>query len=111
MKERAVLDLRDLPMHGMGSASLTWWGTLGFMLIEGSGFALVIGVYLYLEIYRAGVADRCPVARSRAGYVRDGDAAGQRDAEHSCLAVGRATGIAQGADRHAGDGGVWCCCH
>jgi cytochrome c oxidase subunit 3 len=39
MKERAVLDLRDLPMHGMGSASVTWWGTLGFMLIEGSGFA------------------------------------------------------------------------
>jgi cytochrome c oxidase subunit III len=49
MKEHAVLDLRDLPMHGMGSASLTWWGTLGFMLIEGSGFALVIGVYLYLK--------------------------------------------------------------
>ena len=52
MKERAVLDLRDLPMHGMGSASLTWWGTLGFMLIEGSGFALVIGVYLYLDLSR-----------------------------------------------------------
>ncbi|HEY3850810.1 MAG TPA: cytochrome c oxidase subunit 3 [Steroidobacteraceae bacterium] len=49
MKQRAVLDLSRLPLHGMGSASVTWWGTLSFMLIEGTGFALVIGVYLYLE--------------------------------------------------------------
>jgi cytochrome c oxidase subunit III len=47
-KPRAAIDLSDLPLHGMGSASLTWWGTLGFMLIEGSGFALVLAVYLYL---------------------------------------------------------------
>jgi heme/copper-type cytochrome/quinol oxidase subunit 3 len=32
----------------MGSASLTWWGTLAFMLLEGTGFALVIAIYLYL---------------------------------------------------------------
>jgi heme/copper-type cytochrome/quinol oxidase subunit 3 len=49
VKQRAVLDLSRLPLHGMGSASVTWWGTLSFMLIEGTGFALVIGVYLYLE--------------------------------------------------------------
>jgi heme/copper-type cytochrome/quinol oxidase subunit 3 len=49
VKQRAVLDLSRLPLHGMGSASVTWWGTLSFMLIEGAGFALVIGVYLYLE--------------------------------------------------------------
>jgi heme/copper-type cytochrome/quinol oxidase subunit 3 len=49
MKERAVADLSTLPMHGMGSASVTWWGTLGFMLLEGTGFALTIGIYLYLE--------------------------------------------------------------
>jgi len=48
MRQRRVLDLADLPMHGMGSASPTWWGTLGFMLLEGTGFALVLGVYLYL---------------------------------------------------------------
>ncbi len=48
MKERRVLDLSALPLHGMGSASPTWWGTLGFMLLEGSGFALVIAIYLYL---------------------------------------------------------------
>jgi heme/copper-type cytochrome/quinol oxidase subunit 3 len=32
----------------MRSASVTWWGTMAFMLIEGTGFALVIAVYLYL---------------------------------------------------------------
>ncbi len=48
MKERIVLDLSRLPLHGLGSMSVTWWGTLGFMLIEGTGFALVIAVYLYL---------------------------------------------------------------
>jgi heme/copper-type cytochrome/quinol oxidase subunit 3 len=48
MKQRIVLDLAKLPLHGLGSASVTWWGTLSFMLIEGTGFALVIAVYLYL---------------------------------------------------------------
>jgi len=48
MKERVVADLARLPLHGMGSASVTWWGTLAFMLIEGTGFALGIAVYLYL---------------------------------------------------------------
>src|SRR5207248_7749688 len=46
--EKRVLDLSGLPLHAMGSASPTWWGTLGFMLLEGSGFALVIAIYLYL---------------------------------------------------------------
>jgi cytochrome c oxidase subunit III len=48
MRERIVYDLSRLPAHGMQSASPTWWGTLGFMLLEGTGFALVIGIYLYL---------------------------------------------------------------
>jgi heme/copper-type cytochrome/quinol oxidase subunit 3 len=48
MRERVVLDLSKLPLHGLGAVSVTWWGTLGFMLIEGTGFALVIAVYLYL---------------------------------------------------------------
>lgn len=48
MNEKVVLDLGRLPPHGMGTASVTWWGTLAFMLIEGTGFALMIAVYLYL---------------------------------------------------------------
>jgi cytochrome c oxidase subunit III len=56
-RPRVVADLSQLPLHGMGSASLTWWGTLGFMLIEGSGFALVLAVYLYL----ASIAPEWPL--------------------------------------------------
>jgi heme/copper-type cytochrome/quinol oxidase subunit 3 len=48
MKQSVVLNLTKLPPHGLGTASLTWWGTLAFMLIEGTGFALSIVVYLYL---------------------------------------------------------------
>ena len=48
MKERIVADLSRLPLHGMASASATWWGTLAFMLIEATGFALALAVYLYL---------------------------------------------------------------
>lgn len=55
-RARIVADLSGLPLHGMGSASLTWWGTIGFMLIEGTGFALVIAIYLYL----ASIASEWP---------------------------------------------------
>ncbi|MCA1439505.1 cytochrome c oxidase subunit 3 [Ensifer sp. IC4062] len=48
MKERAALDVSKLPLHGMGAASPAWWGTCGFMLIEGSAFALAIAIYFYL---------------------------------------------------------------
>jgi len=48
MREQIVADLSRLPAHGMQSASPTWWGTLGFMLLEGTGFALAIGIYFYL---------------------------------------------------------------
>src|SRR5438270_660471 len=48
MRERVVADLSKLPLHALGTASATWWGTLAFMLIEGTGFALAIAVYLYL---------------------------------------------------------------
>ncbi len=48
MRERVVLRVSDLPLHGKGPASPTWWGTLTFMLLEGSAFAVCIGIYLYL---------------------------------------------------------------
>jgi len=56
-KPRVVADLSQLPLHGMGSGSLTWWRTLGFMLIEDNGFALVLAVYLYL----ASIASEWPL--------------------------------------------------
>ncbi|TIS97403.1 MAG: cytochrome C oxidase subunit III [Mesorhizobium sp.] len=48
MKDKVVIDLAHLPPHGLGTASQSWWGTLAFMAIEGTGFALAIVVYLYL---------------------------------------------------------------
>jgi cytochrome c oxidase subunit 3 len=48
MKARIVLNLASLPGHAMGSGSPTYWGTAAFMLIEGTGFALALVVYLYL---------------------------------------------------------------
>ena len=48
MRQQAVIDLAGLPLHGKSSASVTWWGTFSFMLIEGTGFTLVLAVYFYL---------------------------------------------------------------
>jgi cytochrome c oxidase subunit III len=48
MKQRPVQDIADLPVSGFGSRSPAWWGTLGYMVLEGMGFALAIGAYLYL---------------------------------------------------------------
>lgn len=48
-RHTVVGDLSDLPSSAMGSKSLIWWGTLGFMLIEGTGFLLAAAAYLYLR--------------------------------------------------------------
>jgi heme/copper-type cytochrome/quinol oxidase subunit 3 len=41
-------DLAVLPTCGFGIRSLTWWGVIAYMLIEGGGFALAGGSYFYL---------------------------------------------------------------
>jgi heme/copper-type cytochrome/quinol oxidase subunit 3 len=46
-----VGDVSELPDYNFGSTGLGWWGVIGFMLIEGMGFALAIGVYFYLFPY------------------------------------------------------------
>jgi heme/copper-type cytochrome/quinol oxidase subunit 3 len=48
MSERPLLDVSDLPTHGFGPRATTWWGTLAFCALEGTGFALACGTYLYL---------------------------------------------------------------
>lgn len=45
---RIVGDLSDLPASASGPRHLVWWGNIGFMLIEGTGFALAAAAYLYL---------------------------------------------------------------
>lgn len=41
-------DLAHLPTTAFGHRSLTWWGIIGFMLVEGCFFALTIAAYFYL---------------------------------------------------------------
>lgn len=42
------LDLSGLPTDAFGPRSPMWWGTLGFFVVEGMGFALALASYLYL---------------------------------------------------------------
>ena len=46
---RPIGDLSDLPESVSGAGHLVWWGNLSFMLIEGTGFLLAAGAYLYLQ--------------------------------------------------------------
>ena len=61
LKTEVVADLSRLPMHGFGSASPTWWGTLAFMLLEAMGFGLGIAIYLYLYALALGWPLGAPV--------------------------------------------------
>ncbi|MDQ4079259.1 MAG: cytochrome C oxidase subunit III [Gemmatimonadota bacterium] len=46
---RPVLDVSRLPTVVFGHRSAEWWGTLGFMVIEGTTLALVAAAYLYVR--------------------------------------------------------------
>jgi cytochrome c oxidase subunit 3 len=48
MTPRFVHDVGELPDHAFGRDSILWWGTLGFVAIEGTAFVLAVGSYLYL---------------------------------------------------------------
>jgi heme/copper-type cytochrome/quinol oxidase subunit 3 len=48
MNDVRTLDVSALPPGAFGSRTLTFWGTLGIVLIEGTVFALAIGAYFYL---------------------------------------------------------------
>lgn len=47
---RRVLDVTALPRCAFGHQGLLWWGTTGFMVIEGSMFVIVLIVYFYLRL-------------------------------------------------------------
>lgn len=47
-RARAVLDVSELPEVVFGARDLMWWGTLGFVVIEGFTLALCAVVYVYL---------------------------------------------------------------
>jgi cytochrome c oxidase subunit III len=48
VKHRAVQDVSGLPDYAFGNRMTPFWGTLAFMTLEGTGFALASGAYLYL---------------------------------------------------------------
>lgn len=49
MSRPVHLDVSRLPHHAFGSRSLMWWGTFGFIVIEGSMFAMLLAVAVYLR--------------------------------------------------------------
>jgi heme/copper-type cytochrome/quinol oxidase subunit 3 len=44
-----VLDVATLPDYAFGHQGLIWWGTIGFMVIEGSMFVMVLMAYFFLR--------------------------------------------------------------
>jgi cytochrome c oxidase subunit 3 len=49
LRPDVIGDLSGLPDSAHGHTHLVWWGNIGFMLIEGTAFALAAGSYLYLQ--------------------------------------------------------------
>lgn len=47
-------DVGDLPTYKFGTSSLTWWGIIGFMLIEGTAFGLAFAAYFFLMGHEQG---------------------------------------------------------
>jgi cytochrome c oxidase subunit III len=47
-------DLSDLPTHKFGPSSITWWGIMAFMVIEGAAFALAFAAYFFLMGHEQG---------------------------------------------------------
>jgi cytochrome c oxidase subunit 3 len=47
-------DLAELPTHKFGPSSLTWWGIIGFMVIEGTAFGLAFATYFFLMGHEQG---------------------------------------------------------
>jgi cytochrome c oxidase subunit 3 len=44
----ATLDVSRLPAVAFGHRQPIWWGTLAFMVIEGTGFVMAVAAYFYL---------------------------------------------------------------
>jgi heme/copper-type cytochrome/quinol oxidase subunit 3 len=53
VKPVAVEDIGHLPTYAFGPRVPLWWGTLGFMVIEGLGFVFAVGTYFYLASQNA----------------------------------------------------------
>ena len=54
LEPRFTGDVADLPTHKFGPSSLTWWGIIGFMVIEGGFFMLTFAAYFFLMGHEQG---------------------------------------------------------
>ena len=54
LEPRFTDDVADLPTHKFGPSSLTWWGILGYMVIEGAAFGLAFAAYFFLMGHEQG---------------------------------------------------------
>lgn len=51
-------NVAELPTHAFSHRSLTWWGIIGFMVIEGAAFAMAIAAYFFLMSHEQEWAPR-----------------------------------------------------
>lgn len=54
LEPRFTDDVAALPTHKFGPSSLTWWGIIGYMVIEGGFFMLTFAAYFFLMGHEQG---------------------------------------------------------
>jgi cytochrome c oxidase subunit 3 len=54
LEPRFTDDVSELPTFKFGTSSLTFWGIIGFMVIEGAGFALAFAAYFFIMGHEQG---------------------------------------------------------
>lgn len=58
LKPSFTRDVEHLPTHAFSYHALTWWGLIGFMVIEGVAFAMAIAAYFFLMSHEQEWAPR-----------------------------------------------------
>jgi cytochrome c oxidase subunit III len=46
---RSMIDVSHLDTHAFGPRDPLWWGLMGMILIEATGFALIMVIYFYVR--------------------------------------------------------------
>jgi len=54
LEPRFTDSVAGLPTYKFGPSSLTWWGIIGFMVIEGAFFGLAFAAYFFLMGHEQG---------------------------------------------------------
>src|SRR4051812_40255824 len=66
---RGLIDVSELPTFTFGRSAITWWGTLGYIVIEGMTLVVCAVTYIYL---RKNVYHWPPPPKSWPGVVLPG---------------------------------------